>query len=74
MARNGGVLAPGSILEEDNPLAEEIEHAGETINLEKTDPRDVKRDAYVVHRASDHQRIPHPGSLLHCSGSYPAEG
>ena len=44
MARNGGVLAAGSILEEDNPLAEEIEHAGETINLERTEARNVRRD------------------------------
>src|ERR1700724_3155149 len=45
MSRNGGVLAAGSILEEDNPLGEKIEHAGETINLENTDSKDVKRDA-----------------------------
>ncbi len=45
MARNGGVLAAGSILEEDNPLAEEIEHAGETINLERTEARNVQLDA-----------------------------
>ena len=38
------MLAAGSILEEDNPLAEEIEHAGETINLERTEARNVRRD------------------------------
>ena len=45
MAKNGGVLAAGSILEEDNRLAEEIEHAGETINLEKTEARNIIIDS-----------------------------
>lgn len=44
MVENGGVLAVGSILEEENPLAEELEHAGETINLERTDTRPIRSD------------------------------
>ncbi|HKA17772.1 MAG TPA: hypothetical protein VKN18_05595 [Blastocatellia bacterium] len=44
MLENGGVLAAGSILEEDNPIAEELEHAGETVNLERTDAQQVKCD------------------------------
>lgn len=41
---NGGVIAAGSILEEENPIAEEIEHAGSTVNLERTDPKNVAHD------------------------------
>jgi hypothetical protein len=44
MHENGGVLAAGSILEEDNPLAEEIEHAGDTVNLERTDAKQIQTD------------------------------
>jgi hypothetical protein len=42
MAKNGGVLAASSVLEEDSFIAEEIEHVGETIALEKTEPQDVR--------------------------------
>jgi hypothetical protein len=44
MLENGGVLAAGSILEEDNPIAEELEHAGDTRNLERTDTREIASD------------------------------
>src|SRR5690349_5502887 len=73
MAKNGGVLAAGSILEEDNRLAEEIEHAGETINLEKTEARNIiidsssslkffedgiQRTLYIGHLISNGYHIP----------------
>ena len=73
LLENGGVLAPGAILEEENFIAEEIEHSGDTMNVEavgtkKMGPLDgsefrffedgIQRTLYVGHIVVDGAHIP----------------
>lgn len=70
---NGGVLAPGSILEEESYIPEELEHAGNTTNLEAVGAKSVtvqedsefrffedgiQRTLYVGHIVTDGAHIP----------------